>query len=596
MFFRFLFILFISGCFAQYAEADWQQILSSQGVQQESRQKALLIGVSRYKNSDGRILTNLAGPVNDVRMLRDEFVQPVLGFAADEIVVLEDEAASRDVIWQIMENWFLQGEGVKKRFFFFAGHGSNIEDLNDDEAGDLDDEIILPYDADFDKQGNWLPNTILIDDQWREWFEQIKGRKLIAMLDTCHSGSGFRSLGSQGAKSLTRSRFAGTRGKLTKNRRRVVPLAETPIPDSHVYLYASKSSQRAFEREFNGKVHGCFSQALVRGTQRLNREVKPGETISWDRFFNALDDRMRNTMNLDQSPDIEPPPGDKRLAQTFYAVPESAGRPAANRMVDTNSFRIKVKIEQDKGLLKGKDLTELADFADIDWQGNSKGSRLHIMVDSGRNRVELSNENGYLLGIFNFSDKAELIQQLDRRIRQAYLWGLLTEIESARQLPLDIVVLDSKGAAYKRNDFYIGQTISYAMTGRKKGYLYMLGLDGSGRLDLLYPISCQQDNRIERESNILLPDPAQCGKNIVWELEGDPGEELIKFFVSEQPIHIEIPAPADDCISCIEFDEALKIVRDLVKQLQGRDDWYSGERRYFKYKRQEYDSLYQDIP
>lgn len=577
---------------AEFA-TDWRSMLARQGVSVNSSQKALLIGVGQYANSDGVFLKNLAGPVNDARLLRDEFVGPILGFAPDEILVLEDGDATGAAIRTIMENWFLPGTNVKRRFFFFAGHGSFIDDLDHDEIDDFDDEVILPHDAAFDSRGEWIPSTVLIDDQWRRWFERLKGQELIAMLDTCHSGNGFRGMGTRGIDTTVRSRFAGSRGKLTKKKRPGTSrITEESVPEKHVYVYASKATQRAFERDFNGRIHGCFSQALVRGAQTLNREASAGSPVSWDNFFTEVNDRMRNTMNLDQTPAIEPAPGDKRLQQSFYAVPAAIGRPAANTLPDMDEFRIKVRIQQDrKGSLWSGDLAQLADYAVIDWTDKGGGYLLYISIDGFKQRVELSNENGYLLSAFSYNDKQDLKGKLNRRIRQAYLRGLLNTVGSVRRMPLEIKVLDDRGKPYERNDYFIDQTISYQMTGRENGYLYMLGLDGSGRLDLLYPIECQQEP-VRRDKTILLPDPALCGEGVIWQLEGEPGEEMVKFIFSSRPLKIEIPDPVGEDISRIEFDQAMRIVRDLVEHLRVRDDWYSGERRYFKYTRQEYDKLY----
>jgi hypothetical protein len=582
---------------ADAAGADWSSLLREQGVRQDSKKKALLIGVSRYAHSDGSILSDLAGPVNDVRMLRDEFVQPLLGFARNEILVLENEQATGGLIRAVMENWFLTGSRVEQRFFFFAGHGSSLPDLNHDELDDLDDEIILPYDAAFDRDGNWLPATVLIDDQWHDWFSRIKGQPLIAMLDTCHSGSGFRSLGTRSTGSSIRSRYAGNfraRGKLTKKKKHHVQsrLTETAVPAGHVYLYASQPDQRAFEREYGGQVHGCFSQALVRSAALVNRKAGRGSPVSWDAFFTELDTTMRNSMNLDQSPDIEPGPGDARLQAPFYAVPLAVVPAGGNHLPDPLEFRVQVLIKQPKNdLLQKGDFTGLRSYVEVDFQDQHKNYLLRIDIAPRSRRVEVLNANGYLLNSFQYSSAADLRHSLEQRLKQAYLWGLLTEIRSGEPLPLDVTVLDSRGREYTGNNFYIGQTISYRMRSRTDGYLYMLGLDGSGRLDLLYPFACQRE-KLRAGRAILLPDPKLCGSDVVWELEGEPGEEMIKFIISPVPLNVDTIRPDQGDMSSLRFEQALDITLTLIRQLRNRNDWYSGERCYFKYSRQAYNDLY----
>jgi len=156
--------------------------------------KALLIGVGQYKNADDEGLKNLNGPKNDVKLIKEEFLKPVLGYTEDQIDVLVDSDATRKNIVNKM-NAFIKGKNVKERFFYFSGHGGQTDDISGDEEYDALDEVILPHDAAYKSDGSWDDRTIISDDDIRQWFEKLSGKKLTAMFDSCHSGTVCRSMG-----------------------------------------------------------------------------------------------------------------------------------------------------------------------------------------------------------------------------------------------------------------------------------------------------------------------------------------------------------------------------------------------------------------
>ena len=71
-------------------------------------------------------------------------------------------------------------------FFHFSGHGSQIRDRDGDELRDQMDELICPYDMNWD-------NGYITDDMLNEIFTQLPpGVFLEVILDSCHSGTGLK--------------------------------------------------------------------------------------------------------------------------------------------------------------------------------------------------------------------------------------------------------------------------------------------------------------------------------------------------------------------------------------------------------------------
>lgn len=71
-------------------------------------------------------------------------------------------------------------------FFFWSGHGGRCPD-NDGDEEDGYDEFLVPYDG----GGNDIATvrrTMLMDDTFGRWVQELDGRKLIVILDTCCSG------------------------------------------------------------------------------------------------------------------------------------------------------------------------------------------------------------------------------------------------------------------------------------------------------------------------------------------------------------------------------------------------------------------------
>lgn len=102
----------------------------------------------------------------------------------DSAIVLTNQQASlaniQQAICQQLPAETRPGDTV---FIFWSGHGARCADTNGDES-DGYDEYLVPQDGRLDD----VQNTMLIDDAFGRWVQELDGRKVVVILDTCHSG------------------------------------------------------------------------------------------------------------------------------------------------------------------------------------------------------------------------------------------------------------------------------------------------------------------------------------------------------------------------------------------------------------------------
>ena len=145
--------------------------------------KALLVGINRYPDPGNE----LKGCVNDVRQMA-ETLKTRYGFPADgDMRFLTDARATTKAILDGLA-WLTAGASPGDSLVFhYSGHGSQVPDRNGDETTDRLDEILCPYDLDWDHP--------LTDDDLAAACDDIpQGALLTVILDCCHSGTGLRDV------------------------------------------------------------------------------------------------------------------------------------------------------------------------------------------------------------------------------------------------------------------------------------------------------------------------------------------------------------------------------------------------------------------
>jgi hypothetical protein len=213
--------------------------------------RALLVGVSDYHRLDA----DLRGPRNDVRLMAETLL--ARGADAGAIAVLTTPGAtlpagiapaSDPTRTAILSGLAALAAGAGPDdtvLFYFSGHGSQAPDASGDESGGYD-EVLLPSDSAGWKGQIGAVENALVDDELQAAMQAIldTGADLVAILDACHSATGFRAAGGLGVARYVAPETLGIPpgGEPSEGGR-----AGAPMRGRYAFLYSAQSDERAFE-------------------------------------------------------------------------------------------------------------------------------------------------------------------------------------------------------------------------------------------------------------------------------------------------------------------------------------------------------------
>jgi len=270
-------------------------------AEEGNARRALLVGIDRYttgeqKRGDAPVARgrrhwrDLRGSVNDVRALQEVLIHRQ-GFQSKDILILENEAATRDAILEAFQRHLIApAKPGDHSIFYYAGHGSRVRNSRSSEL-DGKDETIVPADANRHTGDRVIAD--IRDKEWDRLFSEVlnRGAWLTAFFDSCHSGSISRSA----APVTISTRY------LDEDDRDVAELLEPDVP-SHVagmepenregalIISAAQEDQEAKETLWlSGGVrewHGAFSLALIQSLNELPAQA------GVDRLFERITARL----------------------------------------------------------------------------------------------------------------------------------------------------------------------------------------------------------------------------------------------------------------------------------------------------------------
>lgn len=223
--------------------------------------RALLIGIDHYlRGPDGRERAgDLAGALNDVEAIRT-VLRARYGFTDREMCILRDGQATRAGIVAAIRSFLIQPTRAgDQTFFYYAGHGSTAPNALSLEP-DKTDETIVPADANREVAD-------LRDKELLRLFNQIldRGGKLIAVFDSCHSGSITMAANGPAQGSAAQSDVRTRSAEPATIFSRALPLlGQPPQARGAVIIMATQSHEKAQERLIGDTQRGIFTAAFVR--------------------------------------------------------------------------------------------------------------------------------------------------------------------------------------------------------------------------------------------------------------------------------------------------------------------------------------------
>jgi caspase domain-containing protein len=274
---------------------------------QGQTKRALLVGIGHYKPSgkeaealrtlqtsthppDSRFAAgvdwaNLKGPLNDVEEMK-ELLEQRYGFS--EIVMLKEKDATREGILKAIDDLTERTNPGDTVVFYFSGHGSqrlnrsrnkNQIDKCLSETRMCFDQTIVPADA-------YKGVYDIRDQELARKFNRIlddKKARLIAIFDSCHSGTMARTLARSPAGVVARALPYDDRD-VAKDAQAYKgdDLKHVPKDGNAIIITAANSIESAQEAFFDDdqRWHGAFTRALVAVLKNASASWRAVDVIS----------------------------------------------------------------------------------------------------------------------------------------------------------------------------------------------------------------------------------------------------------------------------------------------------------------------------
>jgi len=247
------------------------------------RRVALLVGVGAFKNAN---VPKLAGAPNDAQQMYDLLTGAKgqgFGFPKENVCLLLDNAATVENMKKSFDRVLVNGVREGKNdvaVFYFAGHGSQQLDLNDDEP-DRCDETFLFHDSRTGTQPNRIGD--LVDDDFNLMLTRLykRTRRVVVILDSCNSGTATRGASDMVARFSESDGAAKACPKVkTVDGKVQTHWAPQAMPEL-VVLTAASDGTSALETKGHGIFTGALAEVLTQGVDapltyaQISRQVPP---------------------------------------------------------------------------------------------------------------------------------------------------------------------------------------------------------------------------------------------------------------------------------------------------------------------------------
>jgi hypothetical protein len=173
-----------------------------------------------------------------------------LGFSVTKLL---DGSATRRAVLEALARLVKSAQPGDVLVFQYSGHGTQVEDLNGDEA-DRYDEALVPVD--------YRSGALLLDDDLADIYRGVpEGVVLTLFMDCCHSGtnSRFAPIGRSGGNGDERRRFLALSEEVKDAHRRWRAKHGSPTPTSTeeslpgvIHFAACLDNQYAYESDGQG--------------------------------------------------------------------------------------------------------------------------------------------------------------------------------------------------------------------------------------------------------------------------------------------------------------------------------------------------------
>lgn len=216
--------------------------------------KALLVGIN-YIGMD----CPLNGCINDIENIRD-ILKSEYNYKDADIMMISDMTEikpTRSNIIKELLNLILSD--ATDLYFHYSGHGSQVKDVNGDEADKMD-ECLVPID--YEKNG------IILDDELKGILQCLNSdKKLTIVLDCCHSGSGVDLAYNIYERAGKLSLLCDPSMKVNNTRGKVLCIS------------GCKDNQTSADSFEMGQYQGALTYSLIQAIKKIKKPVRTIENI-----------------------------------------------------------------------------------------------------------------------------------------------------------------------------------------------------------------------------------------------------------------------------------------------------------------------------
>lgn len=257
--------------------------------QKAGKRLGVCVGISQYKSDR---IPQLQVSHQDAEKMADALKRSC---QVSDVTVLTNEKATRSAIEQaIFQDLKQKSKPGDTLFVFFSCHGGRTADTNGDEQDGFD-EYLVPYDGTLGQ-----PDTMILDDTFARWIQELDGRKIAVILDNCYSGGASKGSMSKGIGASP----SGTSGQVDffdGELRRAKDLGQVGT----MVLAACQANQLAWEMPAAGQ-GSVLTYNIIQSLDNPaadgngDRKLSIGEVYRFIRT--PVEEYVRKTFSADQSP------------------------------------------------------------------------------------------------------------------------------------------------------------------------------------------------------------------------------------------------------------------------------------------------------
>ncbi len=224
--------------------------------------RALVIGVGSYRHAPRFDVPICAA---DARAVAEVLRDPAYcGYPPDQVSVLHGAAASRDGLLAALDDLAAQAREDDTVFLFFCGHG---------DCGDDGDYYLTTHDTRVDN-GKVLSGSGLREGELIERLRAVKARRLLLLVNACHSGELSPTLG-PGAPTFGDTPLPGA-----------TAAALLATGEGRIIITACRDRQLSY---IGPGAMTLFTQALVEGLRGQGTRSSRGYVSAFDLYLHLYD-------------------------------------------------------------------------------------------------------------------------------------------------------------------------------------------------------------------------------------------------------------------------------------------------------------------